>query len=327
MSVTLDSCVRGFHIYQNIWNPLIGENLTCQPEFGNIHDLYSVAVVASSSSIVGHVPRSISALCTFFIRRGGTIVCQVTGRRRYSSDLVQGGLEIPCTYTFSGGDVSRLIKVEKLLSKAPVDAGLLQEPPSKTIDLCNTKEMDTDCESEQVWLSVFDCFLTLSDREMIMNAEKQLNDRHINFSQRLLLQQFPGTEGLKCTLLQNKILKSKIKCGIQIIHDRGNHWLVASTIDSVNGNVVKIYDSVYSSVHEETKLTIQCLFELAENPEYNFMNMQKQVGGCDCGLFSIAVATALLQNDTEYAFCQSKMRRHLLSCLEIKYLSSFPSYS
>ncbi len=256
-----------------------------------------------------------------------TIVCQVTGCRRYSSDLVQGGLEIPCTYTFSGDDVSRLRKVEKLLSKAPVDAGLLQEPPSK-IDLCNTKEMDTDCsycESEQVWLSVSDCFLTLSDREFIMNAEKQLNDRHINFSQRLLLQQCPGTEGLKCTLLQNKILKSKIKCGIQIIHDRGNHWLVASTLDSVNGNVVMIYDSVYSAVDEETKLTIQCLFELAENPEYKLMNMQKQVGGCDCGLFSIAIANALLQNDTEHAFCQSKMRRHLLSCLEIKHLSSFPS--
>ncbi len=84
------------------WNPVIGEMLTCQAEFGNIHDPYAVAVVASNSSIVGHVPCHISAVCNFFIRRGGTIVCQVTGRRCRSSDLVQGGLEIPCSYTFCG---------------------------------------------------------------------------------------------------------------------------------------------------------------------------------------------------------------------------------
>ena len=38
--------------------------------------------------------------------------CQVTGKRRYSSDLVQGGVEIPCTLTFSGTDCNLMTKVQ-----------------------------------------------------------------------------------------------------------------------------------------------------------------------------------------------------------------------
>ena len=39
--------------------------------------------------IVGHVPRTISAPCGLFLKKGGTISCVVTGPRqpRYSRDL------------------------------------------------------------------------------------------------------------------------------------------------------------------------------------------------------------------------------------------------
>ena len=39
--------------------------------------------------IVGHVPRTISALCGLFLKKGGTISCVVTSPRqpRYSRDL------------------------------------------------------------------------------------------------------------------------------------------------------------------------------------------------------------------------------------------------
>ena len=40
----VDTVSRGFHIYKDVWNPVIGETLTCKPEFGNIHDPYAVAV-------------------------------------------------------------------------------------------------------------------------------------------------------------------------------------------------------------------------------------------------------------------------------------------
>ena len=40
----------------------------------------------------------------FFLRRGGTISCEITGQRKYSRDLPQGGLEVPCVLTFKGDE-------------------------------------------------------------------------------------------------------------------------------------------------------------------------------------------------------------------------------
>ena len=52
--------------------------------------------------IVGHLPKKISRRCSIFILRGGAIKATVTGRRHDSSDLAQGGLEIPCKLKFCG---------------------------------------------------------------------------------------------------------------------------------------------------------------------------------------------------------------------------------
>jgi len=66
-------------------------------------DRYAVAAKKPGAGlIVGHLPKKISRRCSVFILRGGTIRATVTGRRRYSSDLAQGGLEIPCKLKFSG---------------------------------------------------------------------------------------------------------------------------------------------------------------------------------------------------------------------------------
>ena len=57
-----DSCIHGYHVYKDIWTASPGEILACQNEFGNILDPYAVAVVTSSNTTVGHVPRVISAV-------------------------------------------------------------------------------------------------------------------------------------------------------------------------------------------------------------------------------------------------------------------------
>ena len=77
--ISIESFVRGHHVYKEIWTPVIGEDLMC--ESSNSVDPYAVAVIkrlefsgsgpaASSSSsagssgtIVGHVPQKISAAC------------------------------------------------------------------------------------------------------------------------------------------------------------------------------------------------------------------------------------------------------------------------
>ena len=84
-----EAMIRGYHEYQTVWSPVQGELIDCRGEPGNRHDPYAVAVIRSSM-LVGHMPRRISFLCSAFIRRGGTITCQVTDARRlYSSDLPQ----------------------------------------------------------------------------------------------------------------------------------------------------------------------------------------------------------------------------------------------
>ena len=96
----VETVVRGYHVYKDVWKPRLGELLQCKMEFRNIHDPYAVAVVRNDGAeVVGHVPRKISSLCYFFIKRKGTIICQVTGKRCRSLDLPQGGLEVPCTLT------------------------------------------------------------------------------------------------------------------------------------------------------------------------------------------------------------------------------------
>ena len=92
-SFTREAMVRDYHIYNSIWEAYIGEELSCQREEDNAHDPYAVAVL-KSAMVVGHLPTKVSTLCSLFIRRRGMIHCRITGRRRYSADLPQGGLEV-----------------------------------------------------------------------------------------------------------------------------------------------------------------------------------------------------------------------------------------
>lgn len=94
------SAIRGYHIYKDRWTA-VGEQLVCKRELGNSKDRYAVAVL-KNDDIVGHLPVKISKICSIFLARRGSIVCVVSQPRRYSSDIPQGGLEIPCTIRFSG---------------------------------------------------------------------------------------------------------------------------------------------------------------------------------------------------------------------------------
>ena len=60
----LDSCIRGYHVYQDTWLTTDGETLDCVREFYNRSDPFSVAV-KKDAEVVGHVPRHYS--CVFFI--------------------------------------------------------------------------------------------------------------------------------------------------------------------------------------------------------------------------------------------------------------------
>ena len=63
-----------------------------------------------------------------------------------------------------------------------------------------------------------------------------------------------------------------------------------------------------------------------KKPRLKVMKMQKQVGAQDCGLFAVAIATAILfGHDTSVRFNQKIMRDHLAKCFQEKSLQQFPA--
>ena len=74
---------------------------------------------------------------------------------------------------------------------------------------------------------------------------------------------------------------------------------------------------MYSTTGTHSRAQIAALLH-TESPviPIQFMSVHMQAGGCDCGLFAIAFATALSlgKHPGQYLFDQGKMRRHLWNC-------------
>ena len=68
-----------------------------------VEDKYSIAVLANGQSI-GHVPKFLLLLIFFFLKYEGMLSKKVTGERRFSFDLPQGGIEIPADFVFKTVD-------------------------------------------------------------------------------------------------------------------------------------------------------------------------------------------------------------------------------
>ena len=179
------------------------------------------------STVVGHLPRAISAVCSLLLSRSGTISCKVTSTRRKSSDLPEGGLEIPCKLIFAGAsrDIS---KVQKLITVA--QSSILEmtckkdndAEPEKKEGKSSRKEqpekkqvkIDVPNFSEERWLQLNDNCLSQVNKKELRNG-KRLSDLHINYAQALLQKQFPELGGLHCSLLQEKKPKSEISQWLQ----------------------------------------------------------------------------------------------------------------
>ena len=106
-------------------------------ESSNANDPYAVAVM-KEDNVVGHVLRHISAACSLFIQKGGRVLCTVQASRRYSADLPQGGLEVPCTLRFSGAE-KIVTKLRRLLAlhkdNKHVTAEVVQPTKKRKIDV------------------------------------------------------------------------------------------------------------------------------------------------------------------------------------------------
>ena len=321
----VDGMIRGFHVYKEVWEPVIGEELQCSLDDANLHDPFAVAVVKNGFT-VGHLPKKISSSCSLFMRRQGAISCVVIGFRRYSSDLVQGGLEVPCKIIFRGPN-DMIQKVERLVKFAMTYSAVATVSTEKSNE-------ENDCEKVSVWIedesSSGDVLqpltewvrfgvkvLSFKERDIIINGE-ELADIHMTFAQHILSAQFPNIVGLQATNYQfSRPLQTTKDDLIQIVHVNTNHWVVVTTHDCRPGEL-KLYDSMVSSIDLsviKTLIPSTSVTLLADCP--------KQIGTKDCGVYAIAFCTSLAFNVDITQYNQSMMRNHLLQCFEQKKLTPF----
>ena len=252
-SFSLTTAVCGFHVYKDVWEPATDEVLSCKRDVGNSHNTFAVAI-KNSSEVVGHVPRFSSSICSIFIRRGGEIVCRITGTRRYSADLPQGGMEVPCILIFKSQSIKECSKTEHLIKSGksvssealsaitsidPCDheRNIKQSEGGKEVCACtSTVKSESSSPIKASHLSADDVIEMLtsdedeaeppakklrctSDVERVIMGQR-LSDIEINFSQRLLKSQFPEINGLQSMLLQDKshVSKEPGHNKVQIIH-------------------------------------------------------------------------------------------------------------
>ena len=67
------SCVRGYHVYKDVWAAVVGEKLVCRRERGNSRDFYAVSVM-KDSVIIGLLPRKISPVTSLFLMKQSCVV-------------------------------------------------------------------------------------------------------------------------------------------------------------------------------------------------------------------------------------------------------------
>ena len=184
---------------------------------------------------------------------------------------------------------------------------------------------------ELVWLRFGKLSLTRFQRDEI-EVGHRLKDYHINFAQAIIKNQL-SIEGLQCTLLQKTHQTPNNK--LQIVHSRGNHWIVACVLFSAVGSV-DVYDSIFNTLDNESIVVIRYLFQ-NPNIKINMIKVQKQKGYDNCGLFAIAntvqLARKFVAKTIAYAnrcdpgklkYQQSEMRSYLVDCFGKTKMTSFP---
>ena len=82
------SAVPGYHVYQDVFTPSIGEKVVAKWEFNNTMDKQALKVVKGDET-VGHLPRKFSRIVWYFLARSGEISVEVIGRWRC------GRMEVP----------------------------------------------------------------------------------------------------------------------------------------------------------------------------------------------------------------------------------------
>ena len=172
---------------------------------------------------------------------------------------------------------------------------------------------------QEIWATCAGSQIKSSQKDKLALEFDRLNDRHINFAQTLLRNQFSQCYGLQNTLLQGRHEYDLSTNIVQILHVCGNHWVVISNL-LCRDNEIKYYDN---DIDQQTQDLLNNMFGEDVTVTVD-TQVQKQKGDKDCGVFCIAIATSLLHNQTPGTFTQSLLQPHLIYCIESKSMTPFP---
>ena len=104
---------------------------------------------------------------------------------------------------------------------------------------------------------------------------------------------------------------------VQILHTESDHWVCVSSIRCLPSHV-NLYDSLYHDViaQEVEEQTNDLLG--GRLASIQFVSVQQQTNGSDCGVFAIAIATclALGTNPRYVTFDIKGMRSPLVACFK-----------
>lgn len=177
------------------------------------------------------------------------------------------------------------------------------------------------------WVKIGETTLLHADLKII-TGNQWLTDNIIFAAQQLLHQQHPYISGLQDPALQ--LTRTFDVQGsrefIQCLNMGKNHWITISTV-GCPPSTVNIFDSLNLTLTMDAKKIIADLIHTStESFIVQYVDMQYQMGGRDCGLFAIASACSICnsQEPVKVKYEQNSMRQHLADALTTQLLVPFP---
>ncbi|XP_069833422.1 uncharacterized protein [Dendropsophus ebraccatus] len=154
-----------------------------------------------------------------------------------------------------------------------------------------------------------------------------LDDDIINMAQTILQTQFQDFDGLQPVAALLVPGYNVVRKAVQIHYDEGRmHWLTTCYKD---GNIL-VADSMKNNnlTPSICQQIINMYSHVIDEPlkHLRFLHVDQQRNGYDCGVFAIAFAFDLLEEDGDPTamYQHEAMRLHLISCLQSGRITAFP---
>ena len=190
---------------------------------------------------------------------------------------------------------------------------------SDTIDLTHCVERRGPAQS--------DLDVPTRSQLQILTSNAWLDDSLMDLGQKLLSQQYPHISGFQLVVLSEKFaFVPQPDEFIQILNLNNNHWILISTI-GCPAATVNVYDSLHGTLPSRAQRLVADILQCqSTHITVRYPDTQWQSNSHDCGLFTLANATALCAglDPCTLSFEHAKMRDHYLNCIRAGILLPFP---